>query len=53
MQSLHQFLIDFRTRQWNALVAPRYRLINETATHMIFLHPTKGHRKIAKRRLGL
>lgn len=53
--SLAELVIGLQTARWNRLVAPRYRLMPslETDTHMTFLHPTKGYRKISKKRLGL
>jgi len=40
-----------KAARWNALVSPKMRLIGSDSTHLLFLHATKGHRRIAKRRL--
>lgn len=53
MQSVSQFLINLHARRWNALVSPKLRYVDEDATHIRFLHPTKGFKRISKRRLGV
>lgn len=52
MDPLFQHLIELKINRWNALVG-RMRFIREEGNHMVFLHPTKGYRKISKKRLGV
>lgn len=52
MQSVTQYLIDLHVRRWNALVG-RMQFVREEGKHMVFLHPTKGYRRISKKRLGV
>ncbi|WP_448955705.1 hypothetical protein [Labrys neptuniae] len=44
---------EAQRRGWNSIVGPRCQYIREEGTHVVFLHPTKGYRRITKRRLGL
>ena len=50
---LPQLYRDAATRQWNARVTKHMTLVGETETHMLFVHATKGKRRISKRRLFL
>lgn len=52
LSALTQHFIDLRTFRWNTLVG-KMQFVREEDTHMVFLHPTKGYRRIAKKRLGL
>ena len=48
--------IDFsetQTRKWNALVSKRLTFDRFTDTHAVFIHPTKGRRRISLKRLML
>lgn len=53
MMRYSDFLIHLQTQKWNSLVHKRYRYVRETDTALVFCHPTKGHRFISKKRLGL
>ena len=52
LHPLTQHFIELRTIRWNALVG-KMQFVREEKNHMVFLHPTKGYRKIAKKRLGV
>lgn len=46
-------LTDMFIAQWNALVPSSWLYRSESETHFHFVHPTKGKRKVSKRRLGI
>lgn len=50
---VRNLLEQLLTTHWNKIVGKRLVLMGETATHFLFVHPTKGKRKISKRRLGV
>lgn len=45
--------ISHRTRLWNALIPRRACRVEPGRTHVRYLHPTKGWRRVANARLGL
>ena len=51
-KSVAQYLIEQHIALWNHVVGKRL-VVREEGKHMILLHPTKGYRKVSKRRLGL
>ena len=48
-----RFLTNLKIAKWNSMVPPSYKLVSETNTHWVFIHNTKGYRKISKRRLPI
>jgi len=52
MQTFNQYLIDLRIKRWNALVG-KMKFVREEGNSMVFLHPTKGYRRISKKRLAV
>jgi len=51
-KTVSQFLIEQHIALWNHVVGKRL-VVREEGNHVILLHPTKGYRKVAKKRLGL
>ena len=47
------FRTDYLTALWNATIPKCALRIEIGRTHVSYLHPTKGFRRIHKRRLGL
>lgn len=45
--------IGHLTRLWNSLIPRRSVTVEHGPTHVRYLHPTKGWRRVANRRLGL
>ena len=38
-------------RTWNSIVGKRLAFVGETPSHFLFVHPTKGKRRVSKRRV--
>lgn len=51
--NLNNFLLHLKIDKWNRMVPKSYTLVDETDTHWVFLHKTKGYRTISKRRLPI
>lgn len=50
---LVNWIVQAKQNVWNAKVGKRCRFVLEEGDHMVFIHPTKGFRRIRKARLGL
>lgn len=50
---LTQYITEAKQRVWNAKVGKRCRFVREEGDVFVFIHPTKGFRRIRKERLGL
>ncbi len=51
--TLTDYIVGAKQRVWNGIVGKRLKFVREEEEHMLFLHPTKGFRRIRKKRLGL
>lgn len=51
--SITQEIINLQVAAWNRTVGPRSRFLRFEARAAVFLHPTKGFRRVSKGRLGL
>ena len=50
-ESLFQFVRELATAQWNAIIPKCAMHVQEDGSSIKYLHPTKGWRWVAKKRL--
>jgi len=44
---------DILVAHWKSKIPASWRLVEVGDTHVHFMHPRKGHRKMSRKRLGI
>lgn len=53
MQSAASIVRTRQLQKWNSIVSSKMRFLKIEENHVLFLHATKGFRRVAKKRLGV
>jgi hypothetical protein len=53
INSVSDAVVAGHLSRWNRIVGKSWAFVREEGRHFVFLHPTKGFRRVAMKRLGI